>query len=217
MPIMNHKFDSRRLLLYLIGMNIMSVGIVLSTRTHLGVAAISSVAYSYSIFLHISFGMSNVILYAIFIAAQAALLKSFSYKLLLQIPMAMLVGVFIDIYDYLLPPSDQPFTVNFLLLLLSNTLTGIGVYGMTKAHLVLDPGNAIVDTLCTVLHKPFSYLRIRFDVSLVLFTIVSGLLITHSIVGVGLGTVVSAYLIGKMVGVTGKIAEPYIDSHWLKP
>ena len=48
------KISKKQLVLYLLGMNIMSLGILLSTRTHLGVAAISSVAYSYSTFLHIS-------------------------------------------------------------------------------------------------------------------------------------------------------------------
>lgn len=65
---MLRMIEGKRMLLYLLGMNIMSVGILLSTRTNLGVAAISSVAYSYSTFLNISFGMSNIILYIIFIA-----------------------------------------------------------------------------------------------------------------------------------------------------
>lgn len=43
--IMLSKICDKRAVLYLLGMNIMSVGILLSTRTGLGVAAISSVAY----------------------------------------------------------------------------------------------------------------------------------------------------------------------------
>lgn len=81
--IMLSKICDKRAVLYLLGMNIMSVGILLSTRTGLGVAAISFVAYSYSTFLHISFGTANFILYIIFITIQAILLKSLSYKLLL--------------------------------------------------------------------------------------------------------------------------------------
>lgn len=168
---LGRKIGERQAILYLLGMNIMSVGILLSTRTNLGVAAISSVAYSYSTFLHISFGTANFILYIIFITAQAILLKSLSYKLLLQIPMAFLVGLFIDIYDLFVPVMNPKFLSGLFLLILSNILTGVGVYAMTKANLILDPGNAIVETLCHVLRKPFSYLRIRFDISLVLFTL----------------------------------------------
>lgn len=203
------KIGKKQLVLYLLGMNIMSLGILLSTRTHLGVAAISSVAYSYSTFLHISFGTANFILYILFITVQAILLKSFSYKLFLQIPMAFLVGAFIDVYDFIVPILNPDFSFGLFLLILSNILTGIGVYAMTKADLILDPGNAIVETLCQVLHKPFSYLRIRFDISLVLFTILSGLILVQKVVGVGLGTVISAYLIGKTVGLTDRIVERY--------
>jgi len=212
---LNNLMLIKRCLLYLIGLNIMSIGIVLSTRTHLGVAAISSVAYSYSIFFNISFGLSNVILYVVFILIQILLMKSLSYKILMQIPMAVLAGIFIDIYDNLIALLNYNFLINFILLLTSNILTGIGVYFMTKADLVLDPGNGIVNTLCIFFKKPFSYLRIRFDISLVIFTAISGLILVQEIIGIGLGTVISAYLIGKSVGVTKTLLENKIN-HYLK-
>lgn len=212
---LNNLILKKQCLLYLIGLNIMSIGIVLSTRTHLGVAAISSVAYSYSIFFNISFGLSNVILYVVFILIQILLMKSLSYKILMQIPMAILAGIFIDIYDNLIALLNYNFLINFILLLTSNILTGIGVYFMTKADLVLDPGNGIVNTLCIFFKKPFSYLRIRFDISLVIFTAISGLILVQEIIGIGLGTVISAYLIGKSVGVTKTLLENKIN-HYLK-
>lgn len=212
---LNNLILKKQCLLYLIGLNIMSIGIVLSTRTHLGVAAISSVAYSYSIFFNISFGLSNVILYIVFILIQILLMKSLSYKILMQIPMAVLAGIFIDIYDNLIALLNYNFLINFILLLTSNILTGIGVYFMTKADLVLDPGNGIVNTLCIFFKKPFSYLRIRFDISLVIFTAISGLILVQEIIGIGLGTVISAYLIGKSVGVTKTLLENKIN-HYLK-
>lgn len=212
---LNNLMLKKGCLLYLIGLNIMSIGIVLSTRTHLGVAAISSVAYSYSIFFNISFGLSNVILYVVFILIQILLMKSLSYKILMQIPMAVLAGIFIDIYDNLIALLNYNFLINFILLLTSNILTGIGVYFMTKADLVLDPGNGIVNTLCIFFKKPFSYLRIRFDISLVIFTAISGLILVQEIIGIGLGTVISAYLIGKSVGVTKTLLENKIN-HYLK-
>ena len=95
-------------------MNVMALGILLSTRSLLGVAAISSVAYSYSKFLHISFGTANVILFFIFITIQALLLKSLSPKLLLQIPMACLVGCFIGLYDWIVPEINPPFALGLV-------------------------------------------------------------------------------------------------------
>lgn len=92
-----------------------------------------------------------------------------------------------------------------------NTRTNLGVYLMTKAKLILDPGNGIVETLCFYFKKPFSYLRIRFDVLLVVFTCLSGLVLKGRIIGIGLGTIVSAYLIGKMVGVF----DNYLKNHLL--
>lgn len=72
---------------------------------------------------------------------------------------------------------------------------------MTETKLIMDPGNGIIETMCSCFKKPFSYLRVRFDISLVIFTCLSGLIIKGHIVGIGVGTLVSAYLIGKSVGV----------------
>lgn len=202
----------KRIIVYLIGMNIMALGIVLNTRTDLGVAAISSVPFAYSILLQISLGLTTFILHIIFIAIQAALIKKFDFKLLMQIPMAFVVSIFIEMFDIIIPTNKLPFAIAFLTLLTSNTLTGLGVYLMTKADLILDPGNGIVETLCHVLNKPFSFLRIRFDILLVIFTCLSGLILKGKIVGIGLGTIISAYLIGKMVGVSGNILDNKIET-----
>ena len=197
----------KRILLYILGMNIMAIGIVLNTRTDWGVAAISSVPFAYSILLNMSLGLTTFILYIIFILVQCILLKKFDLTIFLQIPMAILVSIFIEIYDIIMPHTKLVFAIAFIILLISNTLTGLGVYLMTKSDLILDPGNGIVKTLCKVLNRPFSYLRIRFDIMLVIFTCLSGLIIKHKIVGIGIGTIVSAYLIGKMVGISDKILK----------
>lgn len=75
----------KNILIYLLGMNVMALGIVLNTRTDLGVAAISSVPFAYSILLNISLGLTTFILYIIFILIQCALVRKFDYKLFLLV------------------------------------------------------------------------------------------------------------------------------------
>lgn len=189
----------------------MALGIVINTRTDLGVAAISSVPFAYSILFNASLGLTTLILYVIFILVQFILKNKFDFNILMQIPMAVLVSIFIEFYDIVLPNLKPMFIIGFILLLISNSLTGLGVYLMTKSKMVLDPGNGIVETICEKFKKPFSFVRIRFDVSLVVFTILSGFIIKGKMVGIGIGTVVSAYLIGKMVGVSANILDKKID------
>lgn len=179
----------------------MALGIVINTRTDLGVAAISSIPYAYLILFNISFGLTTFLMFIIFILVQFALLKKISFKVFMQISMTTLTSIFIEIFDILMPFGNLSFTIAFILLLISNILTGLGVYLMTEARLILDPGNGIVETLCFYFKKLFSYLRIRFDIVLVIFTCLSGLIIKGKIVDIGIGTVVSAYLIGKSVGI----------------
>lgn len=76
MNILLNKNLIKRILLYILGMNIMAIGIVLNTRTDLGVAAISSVPFAYSILLNMSLGLATFILHIIFILVQCFLLKN---------------------------------------------------------------------------------------------------------------------------------------------
>lgn len=185
----------------------MSLGIVINTRTNLGVAAISSVPYAYSLIFNISFGASTFIMFLILIIMQFLLLKKISWRIAMQIPMAIVTSIFIDIFDFLLPNGKLPYITAFILLLISNILTGLGVYIMTKTKLIMDPGNGVIETMCSYFKKSFSYLRVRFDISLVIFTCLSGLIIKGEIVGIGIGTVVSAYLIGKSIGVFNNLFQ----------
>ena len=103
---------------------------------------------------------------------------------------------FIDFFDFLLPTEKLPYITAFILLLISNVLTGLGVYIMTETKLIMDPGNGIIETMCSHFKKPFSYLRVRFDISLVIFTCLSGLIIKGQIVKAKVGLIISSGMNG---------------------
>ena len=72
-----------RLPVYLAGMVILCFGIVLNTKTGMGVAAINSVPYSVSRITGLTLGTCTFILYFIFIIAQLIIRRSFSLKIIL--------------------------------------------------------------------------------------------------------------------------------------
>ena len=88
-----------RLLILLLGVFILAFGVALSIRSDLGTTPISSVPYVYNIkFTTISVGTFTILLNIIFVVIQVFLLKK-NFKLfhLLQIPVLILFGWFIDI------------------------------------------------------------------------------------------------------------------------
>lgn len=58
-----------------------------------------------------------------------------------------------------------------------------------------------------VTKKPFAYLKIANDISLVVLALVTGLVFAGSPVGVGWGTLVSAILVGLLIKAIDKAAR----------
>lgn len=78
----------------------MALGIVINTRTDLGVAAISSAPYAYTIIFNISFGVSTFIMFIILIIMQFVLLKKVSWRIVMQIPMAIVTSILLKFSIY---------------------------------------------------------------------------------------------------------------------
>ncbi len=63
----------KRVLLYILGLNLIAVAVVLNIRYGLGVAAFSSVMYSISEIYQISLGTASILCYLIFVLLQLVL------------------------------------------------------------------------------------------------------------------------------------------------
>ncbi len=68
---------------YVFGLNSLAIGIVLNTRSGLGVAAFTSSAYAFSSICSLSLGMATALIYLVLVAAQLALLREANPAVLL--------------------------------------------------------------------------------------------------------------------------------------
>lgn len=90
---MNHKIA--RWFFYFLGLLILSLGIVLNTKSQFGVTPIISLAYCYSTIKHLNFGNTSFVLYCI-LAVIEYVVKGRNFKLydLLQIPLSIILTRF---------------------------------------------------------------------------------------------------------------------------
>lgn len=73
---------------------------------------------------------------------------------------------------------------------------GIGIALQIHANLVFNPGEGCVKALCQVLHARFAWLKIAFEVSLVLMALILSLSALHGVFGLREGTLVAAFVVG---------------------
>ena len=190
-----------RLTVYLTGLVVLCAGIVLNTKTGLGVAPINSVPYLGSEITPLTLGQATSLLYLLCIAAQAVMLRRFSLTLLLQLPFSYLFGLLVDLFDRWLDvvrPSGLPEALFWLLV--ANLLTALGVTLAVSMQLVAAPPDSTVQALSQVYRLDFGLAKNGFDLTMLALSALGGLLFAHRLVGIGAGTVVTALLVGRLAG-----------------
>lgn len=189
----------KRILLYIIGLNLIAIGVVLNIRWDLGVAAFSSVMYSTSMIFQISLGTASIIFYLLFVFIQIILSKKITMNYILEVPLSFAFGWLTDIYDFLIPEFEFGLFLKILLFIFTMFITGLGVFLTVNSNLVLTPTDGVVKTISEVFHIVFSKVKNCFDISLLIITVILCLLYRAPFYGIGPGTLISALFLGRVI------------------
>lgn len=216
------KENVNRGFFYILGMLILALGLTLNTKAGLGVSAIISVPYCVSILTNTNFGDMTFIAYAIFVVVEMILHVSHKEKYdikkqlildALQIPISLIFTRVLNIYEAVLPEySSDGYGVRFVVLALAIILTGIGAAMTLNMRLVPNPGDGIVQAVADTIQKRVGFTKNCFDLCCFLITLCIGLLFTHSIVGVGIGTLCAVIGVGRCIWLFNNICQKQLKS-----
>lgn len=191
----------KRIILFVGGLFVMSLGVGLSIKSGLGVTPISSIPYSLTLASGVNIGITTVIFNALLVFLQIPILKKrFNPKRLLQLINAFMFGYFTDLSLWILSPMpDLPLDVNFTLLIVSMFLIAIGILYM-PANIAPLPGEGVVEAVSLAYDKRFSKVKVCFDTSMVVLSLIICGLFTSDIFGsVNVGTILAAIFIGIII------------------
>ena len=192
---------AKRYLFFLIGILINAFGVALITKAALGTSPISSVPYVLSLRFAPTLGAFTFVMNLLFIILQPVLLRrDYQPIQLLQIVVNIVFSWFIDVSMNLLGWLEpQNITVELLVLLLGCAVLGLGISVEVAPDVLLVPGEGLVGALTAASGRRFGSVKVAFDVTLVLISLALSLLFFHRLNGLGLGTVISALLVGRFV------------------
>lgn len=189
----------KRILLYIIGLNLIAAAVVLNIRYALGVAAFSSVMYSVSEIYRISLGTASILCYLLFVLMQCILSKKVTLTYILEVPLSLAFGLLTDVYDWMIPDLALSLWLRMVLFLMTMFVTAMGVFLCIRTDLVLTPTDGIVKTISEVFQIPFSLVKNVFDISLVAASVLLCLGNHTELYGIGAGTVLSAFCLGRII------------------
>lgn len=185
----------KRIMLFVGGLFVMSLGVGLSIKSGLGVTPISSIPYSLTLASGANIGITTIIFNAILVFLQIPILKKrFKAKRLLQLINTVMFGYFTDLSLWILSPMPGlPLDVNFTLLIVSMFL-------YMPANIAPLPGEGVVDAISLAYNKRFSKVKVCFDTSMVVLSLIICGLFTSDIFGsVNIGTILAAIFIGIII------------------
>ena len=195
-----------RALFYLLGLAILSLGLILSSKSNLGVSPIVSLAYIFSIISGITLSRATLYQYIIFIVVQMILhtiqkVENLRVKLIedvLQIVVSFIFTAFMSLYSNYIPLATT--VSNKILFLIFGVLfTGIGAAMSLVVRFIPNPGDGITQAISDTIHKKLGTTKNIVDFLCVCFTITISLIYKKEIIGIGLGTVVCVIMTGRVI------------------
>lgn len=210
-----------RVIFYVAGLLILALGIILNTKSGLGVSPIISVAFSIATIGGFNFGNITFFLYSAFVVVEIILhvlrnrrysgeaagaiapaahrdLKLVLVMDLLQLPLSLVFTRFMNLFSAILPaPQNMP--SKLLVLAAGIILTGIGAAMSLNMRIIPNPGDGIVQAISDCIGKPVGFTKNCFDLFNICLTISISLIFVHKLIGIGLGTVVAVLGVGRVI------------------
>ena len=190
----------KRICLFVVGLFVMSLGVAFSIVSTLGTTPISSISYSLALITNIDIGITTFIFNAALIILQLIILRSrFKRRRWLQLINCVLFGYFTDLALYLVSfvPFNNTVPYYVLFLVMSIFLIALGIFIYMPANIAPLPGEGCVEAIAIVTGWRFSSIKIAFDASMVIISLIMcGLWYTSILGSVNIGTFISAFFVG---------------------
>lgn len=212
---MSKKETLKRYVIFFIGLFINSFGVSFVTKANLGTSPISSIPYVLSLHFIPTLGEFTVFFSLVLILLQILILgRRFKTVNLLQIPVSVIFGYFIDLSMALLYRlAPESFFYRTAALIAGCLILGFGVYVEVIADVVMLPGEAFVKAVTLRFNTEFGLTKIFFDASMTLIAGVLSFVLFARLNGAGAGTVIAAFLVGAFARGFGRKLERF--SEWL--
>ena len=196
----------KRYLIFLVGLFVNSLGVSLITKANLGTSPISSIPYVLSLNFPFTLGNFTIFFSIFLIVLQLIILrKNFKLEHILQIPVSIIFGYFIDLTMILFSwVNPEAYIMKIVYLLIGCLILGVGVYMEVLADVVMLPGESFVRAIVLTWKTNFGTTKIIFDSSMTIIAGVLSFIFSGRLNGVREGTVIAALLVGFIARLFGK-------------
>lgn len=203
----------RRGFIYIAGVFLLALGGVLAIKSNLGASPISSLPLSISSVSNLSLGTAATMVFIIYVVIQIIILrKDFKLIQLLQVIFAVLFGQLMNLFNLIININVESFYVRIFICILSFFITAFGVVFTITANIVPIAPDGLTQVISKKTKIDFGKAKVYFDCTVVLLSVTILLLNNKSLNALGIGTVLSAILVGRIVYIINKNLKKKLES-----
>ena len=182
-----------------------SFGIVLMLHSGSGISAISSVPYAFSeVIPKLSLGTWTYIFQGLLILSLMILRKKFVPQYLFSFVVGFAFGIMVDIHELWVNLLPLTLPLRIIYFCISYLVICFGIALSNRCKLSIIPTDLFPRELSYITKIPYSKIKISFDVICLLATAIITFVFIGQIKGLGVGTVLAAFTMGKAIGLTGE-------------
>lgn len=204
----------RRIIFYFLGLGILSLGLILNTKSNFGVSPILSIAYCISQISGLTLARVTLYQYIIFVIVEIILhtiskvknLKVVIAKDLAQIIVTIIFTTLMNLFaEHITIPTKL--VTRILFMILGIILTGIGCAMSLDMRIVPNPGDGIVQSVADFVHKRVGITKNIFDLCSVILTCIISFTFAGKLIGIGIGTIACVIGVGRVVSYFNDICK----------
>lgn len=185
-----------------------SMGVLLMLQSGSGISAISSVPYAFSEVLPVlTLGTWTYIFQGLLVITLMVLKRKFVPSYLFSFVAGFLFGELMDIHELWITKLPMSIPLRIFYFVLSYIILCIGIALSNRCRLPIIPTDLFPRDLSEIIKKPYSRVKITFDVTCLLVTACLTFFALGKISGLGIGTVAAAFTMGKGVAIAGKLID----------
>ena len=202
----------------LVAVMINSFGVVLMLYSKAGISAISSVPYAFSLaWPKLSLGTWTYLFQATLIISLMVMRKKFVLNYLFSFAVGFVFSEFLDIHELWITVLPTGLAWQILYFVISYVMLCFGIAISNRCGLPIVPPDLFPRELSQITKVGYPKIKIGFDVICLAVTACLTAIFLGHLEGLGIGTILAAFTMGKGVGIAGDLLDKKVSFHPVLP
>ncbi|MBP1736867.1 MAG: hypothetical protein H6Q60_748 [Oscillospiraceae bacterium] len=196
-----------------------SFGVDLMLYSGSGISAISSVPYIVSeVLTCFTLGTWTYLFQTALVVALMIMRKQITPSYLFSFAVGIAFGKLMDLHQLWILQLPLTMVLRIVYFAISYAAIVIGISLSNHCKLPIIPTDLFPRETSAILKTPYQSVKTIFDVSCLAVTLMISLTYFHCIIGIGLGTLLSAFTMGKMIGlIDAKVDKQFVFVSFMEP